>query len=221
MPSKNDYKPTLIRMMSHLDDYEYEYEQVFTPEQLGELTPDSIMKWLNHEVFGEDEPPEGHTIRPNYRKSTVEYWKKAISSFMPNQIMQWNELSNVGNPTRSLKVNKLIAKLRRLETRGQGAPSQVRRALQLRELCLTVCKLREAVQGEGLVETHGTVAAINVVWVVASQQRLSPQQKGTECTTNAHEGKWCGIASHDLFVLGCTAMWQSIAHIKCMGEKKQ
>lgn len=48
---------------------------------------------------------------------------------MPNQHMQWNEMANVGNPTKSPSLNKLIGEIRRKETGRRGAPSKKRRAL--------------------------------------------------------------------------------------------
>lgn len=43
--------------------------------------------------------------------------------------MQWNEMANVGNPTKSPSLNKLISEIRRKETGRRGAPSKKRRAL--------------------------------------------------------------------------------------------
>jgi hypothetical protein len=34
--------------------------------------------------------------------------QKALSFFMPNKLMQWNQLSNRGNPTKSIDINKLL-----------------------------------------------------------------------------------------------------------------
>ena len=100
MPSKNDYKPLLVKLMSHLDGIEYDNDHEFSLDQLGELTADSVMmKWFNTIVLGLESPPFGHDIRPQLRSSTIEYYKKAISHYMPNRLMTWNELSKVGNPT--------------------------------------------------------------------------------------------------------------------------
>ena len=39
MPSTNNYKPDLIRLMSFVDHLEYDKDRVFTQDQLGALTP--------------------------------------------------------------------------------------------------------------------------------------------------------------------------------------
>ena len=137
MPSKNDCKPTLIL------DHECEHEQVFTPEQLGELTPDSFMKWLNQKVFGEEEPPDNHTTHPKSWKSKVEHWKRPFP--VSCQIKSCSGMSQAMLEIQQEvpKSTNSLEKLRGLETRGEGASSKVQCALQLRELHLTVRKLRE------------------------------------------------------------------------------
>ena len=85
--------------MSFLDEAEYDDDENFTTQQLGELTPEKIMKFFNKETFNVAEAPDGHDMLPLIRSNTLKYWKKAISSFMPNCLMAWNELSQVENPT--------------------------------------------------------------------------------------------------------------------------
>ena len=109
----------LIRLMSYVDDEEYEQNQEFTMAQLGTLTPANLMKWFNNETFGNPEPPENHDLNPVVRCNSIEYWKKALSSYMPNRLMPWNELAGVGNPTRSTQLNALIKYIKKKEARGQ------------------------------------------------------------------------------------------------------
>jgi hypothetical protein len=104
-----NYQPVLIKMMSFLDEVEYEADKQFTLAELGELTPDRLMEWFNFMAFGVANPPHGHDMNPVLRSSTISYRKKAISSFMPNRLMTWNEISLVGNPTKSVKLNDLIS----------------------------------------------------------------------------------------------------------------
>ena len=56
---------------------------------------------------------------PAVRAGTIDFWKKAILYFIPNRSLQQNEISNVGNPTKSAGVNNLVKELQRkqLETR--------------------------------------------------------------------------------------------------------
>ena len=49
------------------------------------------------------------------RSSTLEFAKKAISSFQPNHLIPWNEQSRTGNPTRSPLVNDLIKRIKKKE----------------------------------------------------------------------------------------------------------
>ena len=56
------------------------------------------------------------------RSSSVDYTKKAISYFMPNRLMYWNEPANppVDNPTKSIPVNALIKRVKNKGVRKQG-----------------------------------------------------------------------------------------------------
>ena len=55
--------------------------------------------------------------------SSLMYYKKALSYFMPNRLMAWNELTSQGNPTKSVLLNGLIKAVKK-EVRKQGKPSQ-------------------------------------------------------------------------------------------------
>lgn len=70
---------------------------------------------------------------PKLRSKTVLYWKKSISYFLPNKRMEWNEISNIGNPIMSGAVNDLIKAIKKMETARLGAESQARRALYASE----------------------------------------------------------------------------------------
>jgi hypothetical protein len=68
--------------------------------------------------------------------------KKALSSFMPNKHMSWNEVTKQGNPTKSPEIHELIKRIKKKEVRGQGAPSKARRPLTDAEFRRTVELLR-------------------------------------------------------------------------------
>jgi hypothetical protein len=94
--------------------------------------PDDISKWFKLRAYGSTDADED--ARPlGCRSTSLLFWKKAISFFMPNTNMQWNELSHVGNPPRSQEVNKLIKTVRRKETARLGKPSEARKALYASE----------------------------------------------------------------------------------------
>jgi hypothetical protein len=104
----------------------YEKDHVFSQEELAALTPNDIKRWMCVKAYGTPEP--GMDANPTECRSTsIAFWKKAISSFMPNRLMQWNALSNVGNPTKSSEVNDLIKAVKEKEVRKA---SSGRRPLQ-------------------------------------------------------------------------------------------
>jgi hypothetical protein len=132
MPSKNDYKPILIRFMSYRDNVAYPREHEFTADYFGQITPTEVARWMCSVAYGIAEP--GPDDNPTGARSTsIEYNKKAISSFMPNKLMGWNRLANTGNPTKSAEVNDLIKKMKKKEVRKLGRRSQARRALNNEE----------------------------------------------------------------------------------------
>jgi hypothetical protein len=68
------------------------------------------------------------------RKRDSLYYKKALSYFMPNRLMAWNELSLAGNPTRSVAVNDLIKAVKKKEVRKQGKTSKADQAMEKAKL---------------------------------------------------------------------------------------
>ena len=55
--------------------------------------------------------------------------------------MQWNEIAEVGNPTRCLAVNDLIKSMKKSEVKNLGIKTQARRAMtefeftKIKDLC--------------------------------------------------------------------------------------
>lgn len=122
------YKSVLIAMMSYRDGIEYSKSYEFSPEELGEVTPEDVYKWMAMKVYGRPDP--NNDDNPTHgRSSSLEYYKKALSYFMPNRLSTWNAIMHSGNPTRSVPVNNLIKAVKKKEVRRQGKPSQARRPL--------------------------------------------------------------------------------------------
>ena len=161
MPHRNDYKPYLVKLMSFLDEEDYDKDHEFTPEQLGELTPAMLMRWFNLQVFGVEVPPAQHELPALKRSNSLAYWKKAISFFMPNQLMQWNALTGVGNPTKSKEVNQLIKLVKKREVRGQGVASQARRPIRGPEYKRIVQILKEESEEDNIMMKYGIPAMMN------------------------------------------------------------
>ena len=57
------------------------------------------------------------------------YYKKAISFFHPDRLMEWSSGRDEGNPTRSVEVNNLIKRVKQKEVRKQGVVSHTRRPM--------------------------------------------------------------------------------------------
>ena len=125
---KEQYKRDLISFMSFRDGIEYDRNHEFTMEALGNITPVEIVRWMCLKVYGNPDP--GIDENPTEgRSASLQYYKKALSFFMPNKLIPWNELATppFGNPTRSVPVNELIKRVKKKEVRKQGKPSSARK----------------------------------------------------------------------------------------------
>ena len=127
--------------MSFVDQIEHDRDTLFSPLELGELKPVHIQHWLNKYAYGTPTPgPNDHPVHG--RSSSLEFYKKAVSHYMPNKLMPWNALAQSGNPTRSIEVNNLIKKVKKAEVRKQGKASSARRPLEKTE-CRSVQQILE------------------------------------------------------------------------------
>ena len=111
--TKNDYKSTLRHLLSHLDGVNYEKGHVFTEERLLGVTPEDVVEYFNVKAYGTSRPTDDD-FPILARSSSLYHYKKSISSLMPNPHIPWNDISRTGNPTRSVQVNAMIKKVKRL-----------------------------------------------------------------------------------------------------------
>ncbi|EEY63882.1 uncharacterized protein PITG_02381 [Phytophthora infestans T30-4] len=103
------YKSILIEFMAFKAGHPFSTDTVFSKSDLLEVTPDVVCRWMNMRAFGEETPTED--AKPvNTKASTLEYAKKALSSFMPRRTVPWDPICNEGNPTRSESVYAVIKK---------------------------------------------------------------------------------------------------------------
>ena len=111
--SKNPYKGGLAVFMTYHQGKEPPYNNChkFTSGELEELVLQDIVKFFNFRAYGIEEPTD-QDCPTDTRSNTLKYWKKLLPSFMPNCHMQWNNISNVGNPTRSTALNDVIKKIK-------------------------------------------------------------------------------------------------------------
>lgn len=142
MENPAGYRGVLLAFMSYTDDVTYGRETVFTMEHLGAISAQNVLDWFNFRAYGTTAPTLD--ARPTMaRSNSLMHWKKALSYYMPNKNHQWNEMTETGNPTKSVALNEMIRKVRRFEVRGQGATSKARRALKEPEFRAIMTELRE------------------------------------------------------------------------------
>ena len=115
------YKKLLVELMSFKDGRHYADKHEFEQIVLGELTPNDICKWMCQKVYGMPDP--GADDNPIGRSSSLAYYKKAISSFMPTKTQRWDAIAKTGNPTKSAPVNDLIKAIKAKEASRQAIGS--------------------------------------------------------------------------------------------------
>lgn len=86
----------------------------FREEKLAAITPEDVVGYLNLKAFGTTEPPSDDSCPPLCRSSTLVYYKKAISYFMPCR-QPWDEWARQGNPANSTAVNIMVKKIKKYE----------------------------------------------------------------------------------------------------------
>ncbi|KAJ8550596.1 hypothetical protein ON010_g10473 [Phytophthora cinnamomi] len=126
------YKAILAEFMSFHDGCNYTTNASFTREDLLNISPEDVCRWINYSAFGEPDPSDdAKPVRA--RSSTLEYAKKAISCFTPRLTVPWDPIRKEGNPTRSESVNKVIKSVKRFEVRREGVKSAARRPIEFEE----------------------------------------------------------------------------------------
>jgi hypothetical protein len=106
----------------------YPPDHEFERDVLLEVKPEHIKRWCCVKVFGIPDPTDDD--HPTLgRSSSILFYKKAISHFMPNRLMSWNEVTEMGNPTKSREMNDLIKRVKKEEIRKTGKKSSARRGL--------------------------------------------------------------------------------------------
>ena len=125
---KPRYLAHIISCMSFFHGKNYTKRDQFTKEQLLELTPKAVHDWMAIKAFGKVRYNVNQGDRSTgARWNNLDFMKKAVSYYMPYQRKKWAD--GQGNPTTSDIVNKLMGIVRKLEARGLGAKSCVKRPL--------------------------------------------------------------------------------------------
>ena len=146
VPLPIQYKPYLCRLMAFKDDVpSYPKTIEFSQQQLLSVTPELVARWLRYVAYGT--PTPGPNDYPTEARSThIAFAKKAVSHFMPNQ-QAWVVEHNVGNPTKSAIVNKVIQDVKKAEVRKQGRASNAKRDMTRAEFRMTLRILQESTTG--------------------------------------------------------------------------
>ena len=95
------YFTCLLAMMRHKDSINYPKNKVFTVDELAAVQPEHVARYFCKRAFGTKTPTQNSL--PTTRKSTVSYWKKGISYFMPSQAPWTDAAGGYGNPTTKAK----------------------------------------------------------------------------------------------------------------------
>jgi hypothetical protein len=139
-PEHPNYQATMVEFMSHFHGLIYPKNHRFTRSELLEITPLEIKRWMCDKAFGT--PDIGLRDRPSKgRSSSLSYYKKALSHFMPNKSVPW--MNGQGNPTRSQVVNDVIKLVKKYEVRGEGKAPEDKRPVTQAEFRKTLELLKE------------------------------------------------------------------------------
>ena len=143
MPAPKGYKAIFIKFMSFFDGTTYEGDAppAFSIDHLLSITDVDIVRYLTIWVYGKTEVEEGD--KPKLRASTLGFFKKAISHYMPRGAMTWDDINQKGNPTKSAAVNAFIKKVELHEVRGSGVKPSARRAFEWEEFMMVIIATRQ------------------------------------------------------------------------------
>jgi Transcriptional activator of glycolytic enzymes len=137
-PIGHIYQPVIVEFMSFFHGcVEYEPDTVFTREQLLEIRPTDVKRFLCLKAYDDPDPRIENGARPtNGRSDSLYYIKKALSKYMPYRNANW--INGQGNPTKSVVVNDMIKQVKKFEVRGEGAESNAKRPLKQAEFRKTI-----------------------------------------------------------------------------------
>lgn len=111
------YKNVLTALFDFLHQKQYKQTHVFTDKQLEDITHEQVLGWLRFKCFKTINPTYDDNLRAEYRKNTVQFWKKALSHFLSDE------------QTKSKEMNQLMALLGQLQVRNRGKRNQARDTL--------------------------------------------------------------------------------------------
>ena len=138
MPNSKTYHAEFLRFMRFWQKKKFASDQNFRPSELRRIKPFHIVQYFHHKAWGKTTVNyRSNNDQPKYQRlNSLNFSKSAISHYMPDQDMQWNERDQCGNPTRSKAVKSCLDRVGEMEKLGLGAPSQKKRDMHLEEFLL-------------------------------------------------------------------------------------
>ena len=92
-------------MISYLDEVLYCKETEFSNERLIQLmSAFTVRLFFFGNIWNEQSGRRGEAKTKVEINICIEFWKKMLSSFMPNCLMHWDNMGKKGNPTRSIAI---------------------------------------------------------------------------------------------------------------------
>ncbi len=135
--SKGRYLHTLVKFMNwkyDFDEHGREYHPYDNPNvsktRLRATTDEDVARWFTVLAFHKENYDKEIDKSTFARASCLMQYKKAISHFVVNKNWMWDEEKKRGNPTRSVRVNKVIKDVQQLEANKRGAPPKKRREMK-------------------------------------------------------------------------------------------
>ncbi|ETO81250.1 hypothetical protein F444_04403 [Phytophthora nicotianae P1976] len=85
------YKSALVAFMSFKDGVNYSADMNFSEQARLNITPEQLCRWMNHRAYGSEQPTKD--MKPTHARSSIlEFYKKAISSFIPRLTIPWDNV---------------------------------------------------------------------------------------------------------------------------------
>lgn len=102
----------LVHFMRYLHGVQYDFNHQFSTRDLQAITPSDVERYFKFKTYGNCDADPDLEI-PRIGAQSLRSWKKSISYFMRRNSMQWNEVTQDGNPTKSPIIQNLIRTVQR------------------------------------------------------------------------------------------------------------
>ena len=135
--------------MSYIHHKDYQLNQEFSNEELASITPEQVYQFLAFKAYGREDP--NVTSIPIARGDTVDFIKKSISYFIPDNKNRWDPRTKTGNPTQSSNILKLFDMIKKAQVDNRGVKSCATRAFEFDEWIQQSLILRQSNDKDALL----------------------------------------------------------------------